>query len=312
MEVKINPKNLLQFSPEDRIKAEETFRSSWSDFRNELASNKFTYDQTEEALKVVFLKQFDKLFQFCGKQYLVVLLKDVFSNNTIGRGAVLKSTEPITYNRFIPNSAYIKNDNRFSPPGVEWLYLAIGDTDDHIKRCSEAECRVKSGNRFGFCHFKMAPDYDSIKIVDLTTFYDKTYDEINMSFNHSIGLVYQDSLSDIKPILDAITNRTPLNNPKSIIDKTLLKAKDKFETYINLWRMATHSKMLCEQIFVPIEDCEKKIEYAPFQTMAKYFEKQGFDGIIYKSTVYPYAKNLVLFNKNSAVPFGTVDDYIIE
>ena len=38
---------------------------------------------------------------------------------------------------------------------------------------------------------------------------------------------------------------------------------------------------------------------------------EHFDGIIYSSTVCPTAKNIVLFNKHYAVPYGSVQDYII-
>ncbi len=37
----------------------------------------------------------------------------------------------------------------------------------------------------------------------------------------------------------------------------------------------------------------------------------NYDGIIYESTVCPIAKNIVLFNKEYAKPFGDVQDYII-
>ncbi len=61
-----------------------------------------------------------------------------------------------------------------------------------------------------------------------------------------------------------------------------------------------------DEIFKPIdqnqEDIEsiRKREYAPFQFLAKYFEKEGFSGIIYQSTVNKSGKNLVLFNSSDA------------
>ena len=48
------------------------------------------------------------------------------------------------YERFIPKKEFIKNDNRFSPPGVEWLYLALGNESD-IHQCAQAECRAHVG-----------------------------------------------------------------------------------------------------------------------------------------------------------------------
>ena len=43
---------------------------------------------------------------------------------------ILKKDEMPEYERFIPKKEFIKNDNRFSPPGVEWLYLALGNESD--------------------------------------------------------------------------------------------------------------------------------------------------------------------------------------
>ena len=60
---------------------------------------------------------------------------------------------------------------------------------------------------------------------------------------------------------------------------------------------------------MPIETEDKKLEYAPFQTLAMYFIREGFDGIVYSSTVCPTSKNLVLFDKKYAIPFDLVKDY---
>lgn len=40
------------------------------------------------------------------------------------RGAKLKALETVSYDRFMPKAEFINEDNRFSPVGVEWLYLA--------------------------------------------------------------------------------------------------------------------------------------------------------------------------------------------
>ena len=63
---------------------------------------------------------------------------------------------------------------------MEWLYLAIGDDND-IHECAQAECRVKKGNRFGFCHFQFDAKYDECKLVDLTIADDISYAELNAS-----------------------------------------------------------------------------------------------------------------------------------
>lgn len=312
MKYSLTSKHLLTFNSDDKAKAEETFKSKWAEFRNALANNEFSYDQTDKALNNIFLKQFDKLFQSCGKELLAVSLKDVFDNHYIGRGAVLHSPGSTSYERFIPDAKFIKHDNRFSPPNIEWLYLAIGDSEEHIKKCSEAECGVRNGIRFGFCHFNLNSDYDDIKIVDLTKYIDSSYDEINTEYQHTFESIINDTPNGIKPITDAIAKGKKIESPHQIISNFRMKAIGEFIQKRDLWFLKTHSKMLSELIFIPIEGSDKKLEYTPFQTMAKYFEGQGFGGIIYKSTRYPNAKNLVLFDKNYANPFGTIEDYVIE
>ncbi len=81
------------------------------------------------------------------------------------------------------------------------------------------------------------------------------------------------------------------------------------EKEIAKWALYTYAKIMSNNLFVPIKTQDKKIEYAPFQTLAIYFIREGFDGIIYSSTVCPNAKNIVLFDKKYAVPFGNVSDY---
>jgi hypothetical protein len=68
---------------------------------------------------------------------------------------------------------------------------------------------------------------------------------------------------------------------------------------------------MSEQIFIPVSSDNKKIMYAPFQCIAQYFISKGYDGIIYSSTVYNKANNLVLFDRSMATPTGRVKDITI-
>lgn len=141
-----------------------------------------------------------------------------------------------------------------------------------------------------------------IKIVDLTKMANDNYDKINSDLIAAFESKKNDA---VKEILGSG------NLSNSNTSKIVTKYKEKYLDDAQLWALKTYSNMLSEQIFVPIEDSNKKLEYTPFQTMAKYFESHGFGGIIYKSTKYSNAKNLVLFDKNYATPYGTIDDYII-
>ena len=129
--------NIFDFSGIE--KSEQTIRKTWSEFRKCLANGLFSYDEIEKAKKQTFLKVYDDLFQkHSGIDHKTIALKDLKAK-LIGRGTILKNDEVPNYERLLPKEEYIKEDNRFSPPHVEWLYLAIGDDND-IHECAQAEC----------------------------------------------------------------------------------------------------------------------------------------------------------------------------
>ena len=88
--------------------------------------------------------------------------------------------------------------------------------------------------------------------------------------------------------------------------------KNEFEKIFIRWCVYTYTKLLSEQIFLPLDVYDNKtITYAPFQTMAQYYISLGCSGIVYGSTVCPVGKNIVLFSKQMAYPIGTIEDYEI-
>ena len=50
-----------------------------------------------------------------------------------------------------------------------------------LDNVAKAECRVKTGNWFGFCHFQFDGKYDDYKLVDLTIADGISYAELNAS-----------------------------------------------------------------------------------------------------------------------------------
>lgn len=92
----------------------------------------------------------------------------------------------------------------------------------------------------------------------------------------------------------------------------MITNKKEFEDLFIRWSVYTYTKLLSEQIFVPLDVSDNKaITYAPFQTMAQYYISLGYYGIVYGSTVCPTGKNIVLFDKQMAKPIGTIEDYRI-
>ncbi|MCI5727789.1 MAG: RES family NAD+ phosphorylase [Clostridium sp.] len=277
-------------------KSEKTIRKTWSEFREALASGSFTYDEIEKAKKCTFLKVYDDLFnQHLGINHKTITIKEL-DGLLVGRGTILSESEVPNYERFIPKKEFIKNDNRFSPPGLEWLYLAVGNEDD-IHQCSQAECRAEKGKRFGFCHFIFDDSCLDLKLVDLSIADDISYDELNSRLENYGQKQVKKSIRVAKAL--------------GFIPKYNVNA-DEFKRLFTEWGVYTHTKLLSEQIFEPLCDTDdKSIMYAPFQTMAQYYISLGYSGIIYGSTVSSVGRNIVLFDKKIARPSGVIEDYVL-
>ena len=252
-----------------------TIQNTWCEFRNSLAKNTFEYDDICTAKQTVFLKQFDQLFQNTKVEFEKDL--NTLSKNNLIRATRLNENEfesPLEYSRMLPDKRYITEDNRFSPKGVEWLYLAYSPTLLEAKNCSLKECRAQQDEIFAYCQFTVDEKIYDKKIVDLTIADEYSYNQINQ-------IIYKHS--------------------KKIDDDTMQKIKKDAQR----WTTLTYAKLLSTQIFTPVKN-NKKYKYAPFHCLAQYFYKQGYVGIMYKSTVCPNGKNLVLFDKTFAIPFEDI------
>ena len=277
-------------------KSEKTIRKTWSEFKDALAKGIFTYDEVEKAKTCTFLKVYDDLFhQHSGIEHKTIKIRDL-EGLLVGRGTILSEKEVPDFERFVPKKEFIKKDNRFSPPGVEWLYLAIGNESD-IHECSQAECRTEKGDRFGFCHFAFNDSYLELNLVDLTIADDISYAELNSGLEEYGQKQIKKGIKAAKAL--GFIPRHSFNT-------------DEFNKLFTKWGVYTHTKLLSEQIFEPLSDTDDKtLMYAPFQTMAQYYISLGYSGIIYRSTVSSVGRNIVLFDKNVAYPIGTIEDYTV-
>lgn len=277
---------------EDIKKSEVIIENTWKEFRMALANKTFKYNDVDSALTTTFLKVFDDLFVNCSTR-LESSLDYFHTNGYLVRGTKLKNAEIASYERFLPKSEFINNDNRFSPVGVEWLYLAWAPDKTLADECAIKECRASAGDRFGICSFEVNSAKDSEKIVDLTFADEMTYEEINDSLEkcgkNSFLHCYEQSIKAGQIV--------PLNEHEM----------EKIKIEISSWFLHTYLKLLSEQIFKPLSDTEdKSLMYAPFQCMAQYFLSKGYVGIKYKSTVCSGAKDIVLFDKTMATPVGVI------
>lgn len=286
----VDPDNFNNLFNPDRSYSKGAMKRTWIEFRDDLINSDCEYDDTERALESTFLKQFDNLFKNEGIKKLPVSLLECFEKSFVGRGAVLKINEKLSYSRFIPDKQYITQDNRFSPPGIEWLYLAIGNSDKLIKKCAEKECKAKFNDRFGFCNFELLSPHKDFQIIDLTV---------------------ADSMEYVN--IDDKIQKLRIKHFNSASKNKFQQAKEieYEEKECRSWILLTYCKIMSEMIFEPVENANKTIAYKPFQTLAKYFEKQGYVGIKYKSTVFDGANNIVIFDKSFAQPCGEILDYYV-
>lgn len=131
---------------------------------------------------------FDDLFANCCVRLERSL--DVFqTDGYLARGTKLKAPETVSYDRFLPKAEFINEDNRFSPVGIEWLYLAWASDKNLAEQCTIKECRASTGNRFGICLFEINSANKDEKIIDLTLADEMTYEDLNAQLENS-GKVY--------------------------------------------------------------------------------------------------------------------------
>ena len=288
-------KRILEF--DDISKNEMAIEKTWNEFKLALKNKQFIYTDIDTAKKTTFLKVFDDLFgAHNGIKTLTKTIGDIKQN--LGRGTILTESETVNYERFLPKKEYINESNRFSPPGIEWLYIALEDDTPAINTVKK-EIRISEGERFGFCYFEFDKNAYSNKIVDLTIADKYTYDD----FNSALEKFSQELIQRKKR---QILTSGVLPDDEYLIDKS------EFVPFFTEWTAFTYCKLLSSQIFVPLETDDKNLEYAPFQTLAQYFILKGYSGIIYKSTVCEGGKNIVLFDKNMAHPKGNILEEIIE
>lgn len=271
----------------DTQKEKDAILNTWQEFRDALANREFSYDETDKALNSTFLKVFDDLLNSRCEE-METTIGEISNNWELRRGAKVASAAEINLERFIPKACFINEDNRFSPRGVEWLYLAMSSNAYDAEVCTKKECRAQDRDGFAICEFEMNSNWNDRKVINLTNTPEKTYEQINYI------LQQQGKKLQNKQMLRGVTNG---------IHIFMTPEEREMVERIKTWSISTYRKLLSEEIFVELKNiADKELKYAPFQCLAKYIESKGYVGIVYKSTVYPKAKDIVLFDKNIARP----------
>jgi RES domain. len=305
-----------KFDRIDKLKVIVTAKGNWESLCKDIKEEKFAPYNVDLALSNIFLKTFNELFDKC--EELVKLTKKmeiVCSEYRIMRGTKISIDEyndTVTYGRLLPQKEYIKEDNRFSPRGVEWLYLAISNDLSQAKECCIKECRAKKSDKFALASFEISNQHYNNKIVDLTVGVEYDYTELenrlkNATLKNSEKVEWQ-AWSGITQKEKQMRKSKQEKYRKKRISKVIRRNSPDTEKYVMEFFILVYCKLISENIFEPIET-DKQEKYAPFHCLAQYFIRKGYGGIIYSSTVYKGGKNLVLFDKKYATPFGDIDKF---
>lgn len=270
-----------------RKDCENFLKETWNKLKEDLQCGRVLYNDTESLLEYTFFKQFDNMFGYMYEDNTIEIRKV----REFYRGVNCSTDD---FNRFIPSEQY-SNLNRFNPPGDVFIYLGVSLDDDNIsvseiERGCIREMRLNQGDEVSFCKF--VPSNESIldeRVVDLTIGDNETYDELLKQVSH-----YQ--------FLKSISSELGEEH-----EKMCMEYKCGCTYNLSKVLMKIYNKMISEQIFLPVDDSERLCEYRPFHAFANYFREEGYAGIIYKSTVSPGNKNLVLFNVNDVEPIGQIE-----
>ena len=162
----------------------EAIRDTWNELRSDLASGMFAYNDLESAMSTRFLGVLNQLLSFNPvKEKVTVDLNFFAKSKCFVRAAKISTDEKIDFDRFIPKAKKMTSANRFSPKGIEWLYLGFDRHISDAKKCCYAEIRASDDNVVKYCEFKYA--MKNHKVINLTKADGKSWEEITQPYGNA-------------------------------------------------------------------------------------------------------------------------------
>lgn len=261
----------------DYEKCIATWDKQWNDICAYLKDNPYPFPKFEELItNKVFI---NVISQLC--EHLEHFTVNPVAISKIFRGIKENDTSNLSESRFIPDLKFVCADIPNRMNGIDRLYnyFTIDYQDcceDDLFYTSAHELRLDEDDLFWGCNFTIPGDFSKMKFVDLRTRGKIPKD--NKSINRFLkskathGLKYTTKLDE-----DEIAYWT-------------------IQAIFSIWE---NSKM-----FAPVDNRNAETlweQYRPFHVLCDYFERKGFDGIIYRSTVYKKGACLALFNIEHAL-----------
>lgn len=174
----------FNFEPDAPEGGVEAIRITWNELRSDLASGIFAYNDLESAMSTCFLKVLNRLLSYDHVREEVTVGLNFFAKSKhFVRAARIRADEKVDFDRFLPKAEKMTSANRFSPKGIEWLYLGFDRHIGDAKKCCFAEVRAATESNVKYCEFKYTTQ--GHKVINLTKADKKSWEEISKPYGNA-------------------------------------------------------------------------------------------------------------------------------
>lgn len=184
--------------------------------------------------------------------------------------------------RFIPTPEYA-GLNRMNGPDKIYFYFTVNlkpTGGDDVVCTSACELRVGEKDRFWGCDFEIPEKFKGIKII-------------NVAAEKEIPKNDADYMNFLR---QNVSCRIFLKNGRLEVEPNIEELEYwMLQTLFRLWEKS--------DMFAPVnvnDEDEQWYKYRPFHVISDYFERNGYQGIIYRSTVFKPGLCLALFDTKYA------------
>lgn len=261
-----------------------TWNKQWDNICNYLIDNHNPLPKFENLIDdSTFINVINQLLQY--KDEFTVTSPAISS---YFRGVRENDPSKVIESRFIPDWKFVSDDNPSRMNGSDRLYnyFTISYKEcygEELIYTAAHELRLENNDDFYGCYFNIPNDVGELKFIDL-----RTIEKIPTNEKRVYSFLKE-------KCFDPFGNSLSEN----IVAKWLIQIS------LSIWE---HSKM-----FEPIDKSSSitlQNQYRPFHVLCDYFERNGFDGVIYRSTVYKKGACLALFDINKAkCDFSSLKQY---
>jgi len=189
----------------------------------------------------------------------------------------------VTEGRFIPQPEYASL-NRMNDTDRLYTYMSIsyGDSGSNdVLMTALKELRAEPGDSIWKCRFDIPEELKDAKVIDLSTVC-RIPDGEEKLFRFLIRQVKKRVNNQI------IVDKAEVNY---WMIQAVLHIFEKSKMFEPIDKIKTSDPVEQEK-----QDKEQRLRYKPFHVICDYLERQGYYGIIYKSSVYKRGRCLALFN----------------